>query len=172
MSPSPRVRSRITRSAVIGTGALASVLALTSPSQAGTICRTVSGHYQERDASGPDCTSPVGLCIAGEYRGSIRGTFSGEATSLVPTADTPTTGVVLFTSDSRIDARIGRDTGRLVIKNAGAFRTVADGSIVDVQTIVGGTGDFAGATGAIRASGTFSAGSGTSSYTGTVCRGS
>lgn len=164
--------SPIVRSALVGAGALASVLVLTSAASAEPLCRAVSGEYQERDASGPDCTSPVELCIAGDYRGDIRGPFSGEATALLPTADTPATGVVLFTSDSRIDARIGSRAGMLTIKNAGAFRTVADGSIVDVQVIVGGTGDFAGATGAIRASGTFVAGSGTSTYTGTVCRAS
>lgn len=163
--------STITRSALSIAGALASVLLLSSAAEADARCRTVSGTYQERDASGPDCVSPVGLCIAGEYRGDVVGPFSGEATALLPTADTPATGVVLFTSDSRIDARIGGRNGTLVIKNAGAFRTVADGSIVDVQTIVGGTGDFVGATGAIRASGTFVGGAGTSTYTGTVCRG-
>lgn len=160
----------ITRSAIAGTAALAAVLLLTSAAQADTLCRNVSGRYQERDASGPACTSPVGLCIAGEYRGDVMGPFSGEATSLVPTADTPTTGVVLFTSDSRIDARIGGRSGTLVIRNAGAFATIAEGSIVDVAAIVGGTDDFAGATGAIRATGTFTAGAGTSSYEGTVCR--
>lgn len=163
--------STIIRSTLTAAGALACVLLLTSAAQADVRCRAVSGQYQERDASGPDCVSPVGLCIAGEYRGDVQGTFSGEATALIPTADTPATGVVLFTSDSRIDARIGGRSGTLLIKNAGAFRTIADGSIVDVQTIVGGTGDFDGATGAIRGSGTFVGGAGTSTYTGTVCRG-
>lgn len=162
--------SRFTRAALACGGAVTAMLVLASGSHAAALCTTVEGRYAEHDASGPGCTSPVGLCIAGEYRGDVRGAFSGEATALLPTADTPATGVVLFISDSRIDARIGGRTGTLLIKNAGAFRTVADGSIVDVQTIVGGTGDFAGASGAIRAAGTFTAGAGTSTYTGTVCR--
>ena len=61
-------------------------------------CHKVKGHYQEHVAI-ENCASPVGLCIAGTYAGALRGDFFGTATSLVPTADTPTTTVVLFTSD-------------------------------------------------------------------------
>ncbi len=113
-------------------------------------------------------TSQVGLCIAGQYTGDVRGDFAGTATSIVPTADMATSGVILFTSDSTIDARIGRRTGTF-IKNSGAFRTVSEGSIVHLQTIIGGTGDLAVATGALRAEGTFTAGAGESRYSGTVC---
>ena len=96
--------------------------------------------------------------------------FFGAATSITPTADTAATGVLLFTSDSTITARLGRRSGTLIIKNAGGFRTVGEGSIVDVQAIVGGTGDFAGASGDLRATGVFTqAAGGTSTYAGTVC---
>ncbi len=122
-----------------------SVLLLTSAAEAEAACRTVSGRYTERDAGGAGCASPVGLCIAGEYRGDVRGAFDGAATALIPTADTTSSGVVLFTSDSTITAHIGNRSGTLVVKNAGA-------------------------SGAIRASGTFVDGAGTSEYTGTVCR--
>jgi hypothetical protein len=43
------------------------------------------------------------------------------------------------------------------------------GDILDLQIITGGTGDFAGASGAIHASGFFVNGSGESEYTGTLC---
>jgi hypothetical protein len=131
-------------------------------------CTLVIGHYVEH-AVEENCTSPVGLCIAGEYTGVIKGAFDGSATSLVPTGDTPTTGVLLFTSDSVIHARVKGKEGDLIIKNAGAFNTVGDGDIVDLQRIVGGTGALAGATGALRASGTFVAGSGESEYIGSIC---
>jgi hypothetical protein len=161
---------RVTRQVVAASAALVSVLLFASASQADGSCRSVEGNYREHDASGPGCSSPVGLCIAGEYTGDIKGTFAGQATSIVPTGDTPTTGVILFTSDSVIEARIGRRSGTLVIKNSGAFRTIADGSIVDLQTIVSGTGDFVGATGALRAEGTFTtAAGGESRYRGSVC---
>jgi hypothetical protein len=133
-------------------------------------CFDVRGDYTERVASGTDCESPVGLCIEGSYRGSIRGHFAGAATELIATADTPTTGVVLFISDATIDARVKGREGTLVIKNSGAFHTTGTGEIVDLQTIVGGTGEFAGAIGALRAEGTFTAAAGgRSTYVGTVC---
>jgi hypothetical protein len=133
-------------------------------------CLTVEGTYTEQASTDPGCTSPVGLCIEGTYRGSISGDFAGAATTLTSTVDTPQTGVLVFTSDSSTEARIGRRHGTLSIKNSGAFHSTGLGEIVDVQTIVGGAGDFAGASGVIRASGTFTSESGgRSSYSGTVC---
>lgn len=164
------LRSRVSHRAVAaGAGLLSALLLSASASHADAACRTVTGRYEEHDASGSGCSSPVGLCIAGRYHGDIKGDFAGEATALIPTADTPSTGVILFTSNSTIDARIGGRSGTLIIRNSGAFRTIDDGSIVDLQTIIGGTGDFEGATGAVRAEGTFSAGAGESGYAGTVC---
>ena len=137
---------------------------------ADTSCKKVKGHYEEHIAI-DNCASPVGLCIAGTYAGEVRGDFFGTATSLIQTSDTPTTTVVLFTSDSVIHARIGGKTGDLQIKNAGAFQSTGAGNIVDVQYITGGTGEFAGASGVIRASGTFNSatGMGESDYEGLVC---
>jgi hypothetical protein len=159
--------SRILRTA----GAVALIpLMVQGAASADTVCRTVRGSYVERAVPGPDCDSPVGLCIEGTYRGDIRGSFEGRATSLVATADTPATSVQLFTSDSSITAALGGRRGTIVIKNAGAFSAASDGSIVDLQRIVGGTGDFAGATGALRAEGTFSfATGGTSTWKGEIC---
>jgi len=162
-------RSRVARRVVAASAGLLSVLVFASASRADATCRSVEGRYREHDTSGSGCASPVGLCIAGKYSGDIKGDFAGVATAILPTADTPTTGVILFTSDSTIDARIGGHRGTLIIKNSGAFRTISEGSIVDLQTIVGGAGDFAGASGALRAEGTFTAGAGESRYAGTVC---
>ncbi|CAN5785640.1 hypothetical protein BH10CHL1_BH10CHL1_37010 [soil metagenome] len=154
----------------------AGVLLLSSPGvSANPLCKKVKGHDQEHVAT-ENCTSPVGLCTAGEYSGDMRGNFFGTATSLAPTADTPTTGVVLFTSDSTIHARIrGKNgdlkNGDLMIKNAGAFQTTGAGNIVDAQYITGGTAELSGATGILRASGTFSSatGMGESDYEGEIC---
>jgi hypothetical protein len=55
------------------------------------------------------------------------------------------------------------------VKNAGAFQSAGTGSIVDLQTIIGCTGDFAGATGILRAERTFVDGQGESDYTATLC---
>ena len=110
--------------------------------------------------------------IAGTYRGDISGSLRGSATTVTPTVDTPATSVLTFTSDSTITGAVKGNRGTLVVKNAGVFTTLPDGSIVDLQTIVGGTGRLAGARGFVRASGTFSAVSGgTSEYEGSVCVG-
>ena len=151
-------------------GVLATVLLPATSSAASSRCVAVAGHYTERPVTGPGCLSPVGLCIAATYRGGVSGTAQAQATSIVATADTPATSVQLFTSDSTITGRAGHRTGTLIIKNAGAFASAGDGSIVDLQTIVGGTGELTGATGALRAQGTFTfPNGGTSHYTGTVC---
>lgn len=148
------------------------VVVLTADSlSAAAECRTVNGHYAEHAVDPTSCPSPVGLCIEGNFSGRIRGAFAVTATSLTPTSDTPTTAVVHFTGDGVIHARIGTREGDLFFKSAGAFHTAGTGEIVDLQFITGGTRELAGASGALRASGTFDpiAGSGESEYTGTVC---
>ena len=163
--PGPRVVPR----AIVGTGAasLALLLGAAGPSQAASGCWEVRGSYMEHAVS-ENCLSPVGLCIAGTYSGQIRGDFEGRATSIA-TADTRTTGVAMFTSDSTIAATVAGRSGTLIIKNAGAFARANGGPIVDLQTIVGGTDQLAGATGALRAQATFSATTGgMSRYQGTL----
>jgi hypothetical protein len=161
--------TRHTRWAV-AVGALAAVLLPAASAQATTGCRQVSGGYVEHPVTGPDCASPVGLCITATYRGDIRGEAQARATSITPTADTPATSVQAFTSDSTVTATIAGRSGTLLVKNAGAFSSTGDGPIVDLQAIVGGTGRLAGATGALRAQGTFTfPDGGRSRYTGTVC---
>jgi hypothetical protein len=166
MSTSRRIRFGVTL------GVLAVVFVPATSSQAATRCVSVSGDYIEHPVTGPDCLSPVGLCIAATYRGGVSGAAEGRATTIVATADTPVTTVSLFTSDTTITGRVHGRTGTLIIKNAGAFAAGGDGSIVDLQTIVGGTGGLTGATGALRAQGTFTfPDGGRSRYTGTVCSG-
>lgn len=169
--PSSTSHRRLLPRAVVGTGAasLALLLGAAAPSQAASGCRDVRGRYVEHAVS-QNCLSPVGLCIAGTYSGEIRGDFEGRATVILTTADTPTTGVAMFTSDSTIDATVAGRSGALMIKNAGAFASSNGGPIVDLQTIVGGTDELAGASGALRAEGTFSAeDGGQSRYEGTLC---
>jgi hypothetical protein len=167
----PSTARRLLPRAVVGTGAAALALLVggASSSDAATAgCRAVRGSYVEHPVT-ENCASPVGLCIAGTYSGQVRGDFAGTATSVFQTADTPATGVAMFTSDSTIHAAVGGRHGTLIIKNAGAF-SATGGPIVDLQTIVGGTGQLTGATGALRSQGTFSAATGGASrYEGTVC---
>lgn len=153
--------------------ALAAMALLTASSgvSANGPCKKVNGHYQEHFVFGAPCPEGA-LCIAGEYRGGIQGDFFG---ILASQTDTDVSEVKLFTSNSTLHARINGKEGDLIIKNAGAFQQGGDGNIVDLQYIVGATGDFDGelsdATGVIRASGTFdfATGVGESDYEGTIC---
>ena len=157
---------------ISGVAVLAALTLTAGQSAAASGCFTVSGRYTEQAVTGPECRAPVGLCIAGTYRGDISGSLRGSATTVTPTADTPATSVLTFTSDSTITGAVKGNRGTLVVKNAGVFTTLPDGSIVDLQTVVDGTGKRAGAQGFVRASGTFSAVSGgTSEYEGSVCVG-
>ena len=133
-------------------------------------CFQVRGHYDER-AEAQDCSSGVGLCISGEYHGSVGGSFFTTVTSITPTADTTVTNVLSFTADSVIEASVKGHDGDLEIKNAGAFESTGDGNIVDLQLVTGGTGDLTGATGTLRSSGLFdpATGSGSSRYEGEIC---
>ncbi|MBL8471522.1 MAG: hypothetical protein KF778_15620 [Rhodocyclaceae bacterium] len=154
---------KLMAAAALMSGALAANAAQT--------CYPVTGHYTESAEFPPTCGSPVFLCLKGNVSGTLRGSFATTVNVLVPSADTPTTGVVAFNSDTVATGFIGNRSGTLQIKNAGSIRGAGAGEIVDLQVIVGGTGDFAGASGAIMSNGHFdqATGSGTSEYSGTVC---
>lgn len=165
--PTPARRKTARRVAAVAVGA-ASVLLLGATVEADTACRSFSGSYSEQVAPA-GCTSPLGLCIDAQYTsGPLHGTFHGVVSM---SENAGTLGVSLFTTDTVATVSGWGMSGTLTIQNAGAFATAGGGDIVDLQTIVGGTGDFAGASGAIRASGTFDSitGTGTSRFTGTVC---
>ncbi|HEU5296579.1 MAG TPA: hypothetical protein VFU71_17495 [Burkholderiaceae bacterium] len=133
-------------------------------------CRSVRGALEETQVTGMACGSPVNLCTVAHLIGHLKGEARFTAASVQSTADTPTTGVVFVTGDTTVtDARLGGKRGTLVIKNAAAFRTLGEGDLADVQIIIGGTGDFAAASGSLRVSGTFVAGAGTATYEGSVC---
>lgn len=133
-------------------------------------CQPLNGHLSEQASTDPGCPSAVGVCVEGTYSGVLRGAFTTVVNTFDPSPDTGVTAVFLFTADSVIHARVGSKEGDLLIKNAGAFRVTGEGEILDLQTIVGGTGDFAGASGSISSVGTFTfADGGRSEYTGTLC---
>jgi len=133
-------------------------------------CKSVRGFLEERQVTGPGCTSPVGLCTVAQMFGQLKGQANFTAAEIISSADTPTTGVVFVRGDTTVlNARLGGKRGTLLIKNAAAFRTVGDGDLSDTQVILDGTGDFRGASGSLRISGTFVAGSGSSSFEGAVC---
>ncbi|HET9495774.1 MAG TPA: hypothetical protein VFR15_16235 [Chloroflexia bacterium] len=147
--------------------ALAAVVALSGGAAlADSSCRMVYGRFTLTPVTGPDCASPVGVCADGSYIGSILATSEFVGSSIIPTADTPTTSVVLLTGDNSFTLR----DGTLITKDAITLKTTGQGEFAEVDVIVGGTGAWAGATGTLTGQGTFTLeNGGEGSYTGTVC---
>ena len=131
----------------------------------------MEGYLEETLVPPPTCTSPVGLCTVARMFGHLKGEARFTASGFIPSADTPTTAVIFVIGDTVVaDAKLEDNRGTLLVKNAAAYRTVENGDLVDNQTIIGGTGDFVGASGSLRISGNFLAETGgVSRFEGTVC---
>jgi hypothetical protein len=129
-------------------------------------CRDVVGHFTVHTYNDMSCNSLVGLCGTVEWRGDLKASSSFVATAIVPTTDTVATGVVLATGDAALTLR----DGTILTKDAVVLRTTGNGDFAEVDTIVGGTGAFAGATGAWHAFGTIHGNVGEGSYRGQICR--
>jgi hypothetical protein len=127
----------------------------------------VKGHISSELLTGPECTSPVGLCTKGRFSGDIQGDFVFIANTLTPTPDTALTGVVHYIGDILIHTR----KGDIFIKDSGAFNTLPGGTgdVGSVSTITSGTGRWEGASGHIHIAGTFTpAGGGDSDFEGEI----
>lgn len=135
--------------------------------EAAADCKKLSGKFFLQPVSGPGCLSTVGVCAALEYRGDLKGTSDFTGSSLIPTADTPTTEVVLLTGDNVIHT----PEGDLFTKDAIALKTTGENEFAEVDVAVGGTGVWAGATGTITSTGTFDpVAGGTGRYEGEICK--
>ena len=157
------ILSALTLSA--GAGAVG-VAAWEKPSKAR--CQTVSGHITDQPLAGAECTSPLGQCSAGRFYGALKGNFVASATSFTPTGDTATTGVITFTADLVLHTK----DGDLFLKDAGTFNTTPGGrgEHATVTTATGGTGRWAGASGRLLETGTFTQeDGGYSVYAGEIC---
>ncbi|MDC5698931.1 hypothetical protein OO014_16890 [Intrasporangium calvum] len=129
-------------------------------------CASVQGKMTLVPVPAAECSSPVGICVTGTFKGGIDGTLVFTATSLTPTVDTATTGVVLATGDNTIAAK----DGTITTKDAIVLQTTGQGMFAEIDTIVGGTGSYAGATGAITATGVFDGvNPGQGRYSGEIC---
>lgn len=100
------------------------------------------------------CTSPVGLCTAGEFEGDLllHGTTAFTADGLAPAAGMPGSEAATTLSYSGL-LTITTSLGTLTTRDTGIFDTAA-GLFSSRDVIVGGTGIFAGATGHLFFSGT------------------
>ena len=131
-------------------------------------CKTVSGHITDQPYAGAECASPLGQCSAGRFYGGLKGNFVASATSFTPSNDTATTGVLSFTADLVLHTK----DGDLFLKDAGAFNTTpgGQGEHATVSTVTGGTGRWAGASGRLLETGTFTQeDGGYSDYGGEIC---
>jgi hypothetical protein len=148
----------------VGVGLLAVALVSGSTAEAAD-CKTVRGKGTLNAVTGPACTSPVGLCVSAVLTGGLSGHVLSTVTSIIPTADTPTTSVVFLTADTVITT----DKGTLSQKEAVAFQTSGPGEFSELDIVVAGTGEWAGATGVFRADGTFDGSTGVNEYTAEIC---
>ena len=165
---SGRTTRRNARSAI----AVAIALLMLGSANAGAAetCRNVQGYFNLVQVAGADCTSPVGVCTRGNFSGDIRGAYYSPFFTITETAETPNTGVVLFTAQTVITgARIGARSGHLVLSEGGAYST-PDGAFGQLFTVSSGTGGLAGASGTLRGMGTYLPESGGgAAYAGKIC---
>src|SRR6266511_2467594 len=113
----------------------------------------------QSSATTDGCTSPVGLCTAGVFKGDhlLRGTTSFVADGIAPAAGMPAVEAASTLSYSGL-LTITTQHGTLTTRDTGIFDTAA-GLFASRDIVVGGTGVFAGATGHI-----FFTGTGTTSF--------
>lgn len=158
--------SRRTRgwAACLALAACGSLLAMTG-APAGAAPEAVNGHFSLEVTSGQDCESPFGVCMTGSVSGRIKGTFSATVTDVIATNDTPATGALATTADAAVETK----SGTIFCKLTGALQLNDDGPFVSLCVVNGGTEAWAGASGFLRTSGTFTlAEGGTGSYDGRV----
>lgn len=103
--------------------------------------------------------------MTGSVSGRINGSLSFTARSVIATEDTPATAAVVTTGDASVETK----NGTVFCKLTGTLRVDDDGPFVSLCVVTGGTGAWAGTTGYLRTSGTFTlSGGGTGSYDGKV----
>jgi hypothetical protein len=105
----------------------------------------------------------------GTYSGVIQGSYVNGDTSFITTLDSATTSVYGYTADTTAQVSVAGRQGTLLLKNAG-FINVLTRQLAELESIVGGTGELAGASGLLFVTGTFDANNnGRFAYAGQVC---
>jgi hypothetical protein len=155
--------SNVKVSRVLAAGVIACALAAGLAGGAGATPRSLPmiGTFDTPTFSGPSCPSPVGLCFAGQFRGTLAGPGDGSVNSLTPTAQA---GVLLgdgiaVIHDHRGDVVCGHEQVIVSVSQPG------DGEYSFVCEITSGTGRYAGATGYLYGTGHAPPGTGQDSGT-------
>lgn len=144
--------------------AFALTLTVSAAAWAAPNCRPVFSRL-DLAAGAPTCGSPIGLCAGGTLQGTLQAHSEFIGTSSLPTIDTGATGVVVLTGDNTIHAR----GGDLYTKDTIVLATTGAGEFSEIDTLVGGTGAYAGATGKLTGTGTFANGTGSGVLFGEIC---
>lgn len=148
-----------------------SALVLSLPSAGATedtpSCRNIQSRFSLQLFGGPDsgCTSDIGQCAVGEYHGSLRGESEFVATSFGPTEDPDAGFVAVLTGDNVIHT----PSGDIWTKDAIILAVDGGGEFAELDTVVGGTGDFEGATGRLIGTGSLVGANGTGMVSGEIC---
>ena len=156
--------SRWFRFGVLSLSALLAVV-LVGSVMAASPCKKINGKLTLQALPSSTCSSAIDLCASATLSGDLVGVSSFTGTSQAGTADTPTTSVILLTGDNAIQT----SNGTLLTKDAIVLQTVGAGQFAEVDTVVGGDGAWAGATGTFTAQGTFANGIGQGDYIGEIC---
>lgn len=134
-----RLSAALAALAVVATAAVA-----VGGRPASAVSEVVVGKFDTQVVVGGQCDAPRGICATGTTTGNLKGTFTLRVTEVIPTADTPQTGVLLFIGDGTVETK----GGTLKCKNSGALQTQGDGILTSLCVVTGdGTGDWADASG-------------------------
>ena len=156
--------SRWIRFAVLSLSAVLAVVIVGNVAAA-SACKKINGKLTLQALPSTACSSDISLCASATLSGDLTGVSSFIGTSQDTTFDTETTAVILLTGDNAIQT----SGGTLLTKDAIVLQTIGAGNFAEVDTVVGGTGEWAGATGLFRAHGTFAGGIGQGDYVGEIC---
>lgn len=129
-------------------------------------CRTVQSVVTLTTFAPTACDSEIDFCAGGVLHGSLKGNSEFTGTSFDGTVDTGMTGVVVLTGNNVIHT----SRGDVYTKDAIVLATTGAGEFAEIDTVVGGSGDYEGATGVLIGTGTFSGTSGQGTLIGEICR--
>jgi hypothetical protein len=129
-------------------------------------CKKINGKLTLQSLPPSACVSDAGVCASGTFSGDLVGTFMFAGSEFITSKDTMDTSVALLTGNNTITTA----HGTLMTKDAIVLETSGNGDFAEVDTVVGGSGEWAGATGSIRANGLFTqANGGQGDYVGEIC---
>lgn len=154
---------------------VALVLTAVIPSRANAQqCKTDSGPFQANLQPPPACTSPIGLCSLGTLGGKSPETYYFVMDTLLPFPDPTQPSLTNVYTGHSVITRVrggaelfGQDSGTLVFNP-----TDGTGSFVTTVNVVGGTKQYANATGQFVATGQidFVTGAIIGTFTSSVCK--